>query len=146
MVCHKGTVHCTRESLSTSTNDMDSQGQSYPVGRPAVIECNIDFPVRSGVDSPTQVMIYENSADKRPPKYRNKNTIKVSQLGINAERVSLRRRLFKSDKRKIGGHWYFSFDAYIEATYESAAIEYALKLQGSLLPRSHSLCATETIS
>jgi hypothetical protein len=123
------------DSMFTNTNGK-SQGQSYPVNRPAVIECTIDFPVRSGVGAPSRVTIYENSVDNRAPRYKNKNTIEVSQLSIDAERVSLRRRLFKSDKKKIGGHWYFSFDAYIEAKYESAAIEYALKLQGLLLPQS----------
>lgn len=79
-------------------------------------------------------MIYENSVDRQPPRYRNNNTTKVAQLDVDVERVGLRRRLFKSDKKKIGGHWCFSFKAYIEATYESAFIGYALKLQGLLLP------------
>jgi hypothetical protein len=131
VVCDQGSFDA--HGTCSITND-DSQGQSYPVGRPAVIQCCIDFPVRSGEAAPTRAAIYENSVDRRPPRYRNSNTIKVAQLDVDVERVGLRQRLFKSDKRRIGGHWYYQFDAYIEATYESASIGYALKLRGLSLP------------
>ncbi|KAF2790366.1 actin-like ATPase domain-containing protein [Melanomma pulvis-pyrius CBS 109.77] len=109
------------------------KGQSYPVNRPSVIECEIDFPVRSGVAPSSRVTIYENSVDNQAPRYVNKNTKKVAQLDVDVERVGFGRKLFTSKKRKMGGHWYYVFKSYIEATYESAWIGYTLKLKGMRL-------------
>jgi hypothetical protein len=92
----------------------------------------IDFPVHRGVLVGTQVSIYENSVDTSPPRYKNRHTRCVAQLDVDIERVGLRRKLFSSKKRQIGGHWYYSFRAYVEAMYGSAWVEYTLKLKGTV--------------
>lgn len=123
----------THEAKRIQINQHISQGQLYPVNRPSVIECEIDFPVRSGMAPSTRVTIYENSVDKQAPRYLNNNTKKVAQLDVDVERVGMGRKLFSSKKKKMGGHWYYVFKSYIEATYESAWIGYTLKLKGMRL-------------
>lgn len=80
----------------------------------------------------TRIEIFHNSVDRSAPRYRNSNTKRVAQLDVDMDRVHLGRKLFSSKKKRMGGHWYFSFTFNIEATYESAWIRYTLTLKGPL--------------
>lgn len=109
------------------------QGESYPEGKPSIIEYQCDIPVSGyGHDPQTEIEIY-CSDDPKPPIHPDGSTRSIATLSLDMNKIS---DSVKRDANitRMGFHRYHSIEGAIEARYGSAKITYTVKLGGESIP------------
>ncbi|KAG9258601.1 uncharacterized protein F5Z01DRAFT_615130 [Emericellopsis atlantica] len=105
------------------------KGQSYPEGRPSIIDYQCDLPVDIHGHRPqTEIEIYCND-EAKPPLHLDDYSRCVATLSLDLGRISngVKRA---AEITQLGYHRYYSLEGAIEAKYESAKITYTVKLGG----------------
>ncbi|CAM1502083.1 Fc.00g040670.m01.CDS01 [Cosmosporella sp. VM-42] len=105
------------------------KGESYPEGKPSIIEYQCDIPVMLGHAPETEIVIYSNDDDIKAPVHLNPTTTCVATLTLDLNKIpkSVKRN---AKKRRMGWHRYYCLSGVIEASYGSANITYTVKLGG----------------
>ncbi|PFH56756.1 hypothetical protein XA68_16039 [Ophiocordyceps unilateralis] len=117
------------EMVTTEMCWFIQKGQSYPEGKPSSIEYQCDIPVSMGHVPQTEIEIFSNEEDAKPPTHVNSRTRCVATLSLDLDRIPNAVKL-AAGKTRMGWHRYYCLSGVIEASYGSAMITYSVKLGG----------------
>ncbi|KAF5016695.1 hypothetical protein F66182_11546 [Fusarium sp. NRRL 66182] len=124
-----------RDAISSRTEVLQPEsgwvavGESYPEGKPSTIEYQCDLPVTLGHEPQTEIDIYSNNDDGKPPIHRDGRTQHIGTLSLDLRKIpDSTKRTAKI--RRMGLHRYYCLQGAIEAVYGSAEITYSVKLGG----------------
>ncbi|KAK7426780.1 hypothetical protein QQZ08_006680 [Neonectria magnoliae] len=105
------------------------KGESYPEGKPSIIEYQCDVPVMLGHTPQTEIDIYSNDDDAKAPIHFSATTRHMGTLSLNLNKIPIA-VLRRAKQRRMGWHRYYCLSGVIEARYGSANITYTIKLGG----------------
>lgn len=77
----------------------------------------------------TEIEIFSNDEDAKPPVHLNSKTRCVATLSLDLDRIPKTAKL-AAGKTRMGWHRYYCLSGVIEASYGSAMITYTVKLEG----------------
>lgn len=93
----------------------------------------------------TEIAIFSNDKDKRPPIHVDVNTRCVATLSLDLDKIPKTAKL-AAGKTRMGWHRYYCLSGIIEASYGSAVITYTVKLGGGLNHGASSVTSASSLS